>query len=174
MFKSIKQLLSRKTIENTHSLHRLKKYFSDPALWKLNRDSIARGVAIGLFTGLIPIMPFHMILGSILAIFSRANLPITLAATWVNNPITFLPLVYYTSKVGQLVLGEHESKVHVIIQEFTWKLGFNHEAFFTSWLERFGKDFLVGLPFVAIGAAVLGYLIVILVWYVYAGIKKIK
>ena len=43
-------------------------------LWHLNRSSVAGGVAVGLFAGLVP-GPLQILTGVILSILFRVNLP---------------------------------------------------------------------------------------------------
>lgn len=56
-------------------------------LWKPCRDTVATGMAIGLFFGMIPLIP-QSIVAAIAAMKFRANVPFAVAATWLSNPIT--------------------------------------------------------------------------------------
>ncbi len=69
----------------------MKKYFHHRSLWRINCDSVSRGVAIGLFAAAIPLMPFQMVIAAFLAIIIRANLPISVAVSWISNPFTLVP-----------------------------------------------------------------------------------
>lgn len=81
--------------------HRLK----DPSLWHFNRRSIARGVALGLFAGLL--VPLGQTpVAAALAFSVRANVIIAAFATLVTNPLTFPPIYFAAYKVGSGVLGE--------------------------------------------------------------------
>ena len=73
-------------------------------LWHVNRHSLAGGVALGLFVGLTPTIPFHMVLAALGAVYFRVYLPAALAACWVSNPLTIMPLYTTAWKVGQAVL----------------------------------------------------------------------
>lgn len=68
-------------------------------LWIPCRDSVASGLALGLFFSMM-LMPFQSIPAAILAIRLRANVPIAMAACWITNPITSGPVL-----LGQLFLG---------------------------------------------------------------------
>ena len=46
-----------------------------PNLWHLHRRSVAGGVAVGMFCGLIP-GPFQMIGAAIMSVLFRVNLPV--------------------------------------------------------------------------------------------------
>lgn len=55
-----------------------------PSLWHLNRRSVARGVALGLFAGfLIPIG--QIAVAAFLAVTVRANVVVAATATFVTN-----------------------------------------------------------------------------------------
>ncbi|MET1755012.1 DUF2062 domain-containing protein [Novosphingobium sp. RD2P27] len=75
---------------------------SHPSLWHLNRRSLPRGVALGLFVGfLIPIGQF--VIAALLAVPIRANVPIAASATLVTNPLTFAPIYFAAFKVGEML-----------------------------------------------------------------------
>jgi uncharacterized protein (DUF2062 family) len=80
--------------------HRLRH----PALWHLNRRSVPRGLALGLFVGFI--LPVgQILLAALLAVPARANLPLSAAATLATNPITF-PAIYYAAyRTGSALLA---------------------------------------------------------------------
>jgi len=61
-----------------------------PNLWHLHRRSVAGGVAIGLFCGLIP-GPLQMISAALLAVLLRVNLPVAAFTTLYTNPFTIVP-----------------------------------------------------------------------------------
>ncbi len=68
-------------------------------------DSIARGVALGVFIGLTPTLPLHTILILIGSPLVRGNLiAALLAATAVSNPLTFFFQYYAAWKLGNLLL----------------------------------------------------------------------
>ncbi len=168
MYKWIKKYFSNpKSIKEYSQLHWMKKYFHHRSLWRINCDSVSRGVAIGLFAAAIPLMPFQMVIAAFLAIMIRANLPISVAVCWISNPFTLVPITYFTYYIGNWVLGEHE--VQLAVHEYGlnywsyssfWNYGNETSHYYWSSFSHFGKAFFVGLPIVAIGAAIAGYLIV--------------
>lgn len=89
------------------SLRFLGSLLHDANLWHLNRHSVARGMAIGLFNAMLPV-PMQMLLSAILAVPLRANLPISLALVWVSNPVTMPALFFFQYKLGTLLLGTPE------------------------------------------------------------------
>lgn len=64
---------------------------------------LARGVAIGLFIGITPTIPFHSILTVLFSAVLRGNLVAAFVASWfVSNPLT-IPLQYYLAwRIGSL------------------------------------------------------------------------
>ncbi len=92
------------TIKHNRSLRFLGNLIHDTNLWQLNRHSIARAVAVGLFWALIPI-PMQMLASALVAILLRANLPLSIGLVWLTNPITMPPIFYATYKLGAWLLG---------------------------------------------------------------------
>ena len=74
-------------------LDRVKKLNGDPTY-------VAKGMAIGVFVGVTPTIPFHTALAFALAFIFKASKPAAITGVWFCNPVT-LPLFYYGSyKVG--------------------------------------------------------------------------
>ena len=75
-----------------------------PALWHLNRRSAARGVAVGMFCGLIP-GPLQMLGAALVCLVVRVNLPVAILTTLYTNPFTIVPLYLLAYKLGSFALG---------------------------------------------------------------------
>jgi uncharacterized protein len=98
-------LPSRDSLRHSRWLRWLGPALFDPALWRLRRRSLALGVAIGTFFGLlIPLGQIPLSAGA--AVLLRANIPSAIAATFVSNPVTFGPLYYTAWRLGVTMLGE--------------------------------------------------------------------
>jgi len=66
---------------------------------------ISMGMAIGVFIGMTPTIPFHTLLVFAFVLPFRQNLTAALLGTWVMNPIT-LPVFYFIEyELGRLLLG---------------------------------------------------------------------
>lgn len=77
--------------------------FRHPSLWHLNRRSVPRALAVGLFAAFI--VPFgQFLLAALLAVPLRANVPLAAAATLITNPLTFPPIYFAAYKLGSLLL----------------------------------------------------------------------
>ena len=72
-------------------------------LWRFTRRSVPRGVALGLFVGvMIPLA--HFVVAAFLAVFIRANIPSALAATFIGFPVIYLALLALAYKIGEFLL----------------------------------------------------------------------
>ena len=80
--------------------HRL----NEPFLWHFGRRTVARSVGYGLFVSFFPI-PIHMLLVLPIALLRRLNLAVLVAAIWVSNPVTIVPMFYFAYRVGLLFTG---------------------------------------------------------------------
>lgn len=76
----------------------------DPVLWHPGERQIAAGFSIGAFFSMIPI-PMQMLPASVLAAFTRSNIPAAILGCWVSNPITVPFFLYLQYVLGCLVLG---------------------------------------------------------------------
>lgn len=137
-----------------------------PNLWHLNRNSVAGGVAAGLFAGLIP-GPVQMLSAALLAIVFRVNLPVAMVTTWYTNPFTWGPLIVAAYGLGSLVTGQPIGKVTDF--EYDWAGGDWH-AFLPAlyhWFMGLGETYVIGSLMLGGILAVLGYGAVQLAWRLY-------
>ncbi len=154
---------SRQHIEDHRLLRRLLPWLKHPNLWHLNRRSVAGGVAIGLFSGLVP-GPLQMLCAAILAIGSRRNLPVALFTTFYTNPLTILPLYWLAFELGHRLLGQ--TGQHNMPPEPQWSTLHWQDWPLAGlgWLKELGLPLAVGLPTLALLLACSGYLLVDFAW----------
>lgn len=131
-------------------------------LWQLHRRSVAGGVAVGMFCGLIP-GPFQMLGAALLAVLFRVNLPVAIFTTFYTNPFTIVPLYFVAYQLGALVTGQSiaVSEAHFVVPEMAWD---NWLAVTADWIFSMGKPFAIGLPLLALSLALLGYVAVRVGW----------
>ena len=139
----------------------LNQHLQDPQLWKWNKRTISRAFAIGLFCAFMPI-PLHTLLAAALAVVFSSNILLSMALVWVNNPITMVPIYYYTYKIGSFITGMELDPGFV----FTWEYMLDNLTSTTVAL-------WVGGLFIAPIAGILGYIAILLI-YKYRAVKRIK
>jgi len=86
-------------IKRHKSLQFLGDKLHEPNLWHLNRRSVAKAFAVGLFCAWIP-TPTQMAFAAIGAIYFRSNIPLSVSLVWITNPVTMPPLFYFAYLVG--------------------------------------------------------------------------
>ena len=139
----------------------LNKHLHDPYLWKWNKRTISRAFAVGLFCAFMPI-PLHTLLAAALAVVFSSNILLSMALVWVNNPITMVPIYYYTYKLGSYILGME------LDPNFVFTLEYILENLTTTTIAL-----CVGGLIVSPIAAILGYITILLI-YKYRAFKRIK
>lgn len=134
-------------------------------LWHLHRRSVAGGVAVGLFAGLIPgSNPVQFAAAAMLAILLRVNLPISVIVTLYSNPFTIVPLYFLAFKLGQLALLQSGGEPPAVALSLHGK-GFSEWLpAALEWLASVGKPLLIGLPLLALLLAAVGYVAVDWAW----------
>ncbi|HTF14808.1 MAG TPA: DUF2062 domain-containing protein [Burkholderiales bacterium] len=160
-----KYLPSHESIRQNRYIALFGSLLLHPNLWHLNRHSVAGGLAIGLFAGLVP-GPLQMLTAALLAVPLRVNLPVALATTLYTNPLTIGPLYVIAYWIGTLLVpGDSAPFVHP--PEFDWSnFGAWLRALF-DWTLSLGKPLAVGLVALAAGLAIAGYIIAQLAWRAY-------
>jgi uncharacterized protein len=156
---------SHETIRQNRHIARLGPWLQHHNLWHLNRRSVAGGVAVGLFAGLIPgSNPVQFVAAALLAIGFKVNLPIAVAVTLYSNPFTIVPLYYSAFKLGELALWGGNGELPDIPLDLAGKGLREWIPAVLDWLASLGKPLLVGLPLLAIVLAALGYFVVDAAW----------
>jgi uncharacterized protein len=77
-------------------------------------EEIARAMALGVFIGVTPTIPFHTALIMVICLIFRQNITAAiLGATIISNPVT-IPFLYLAGyEVGRIVLGVSENPFNV-------------------------------------------------------------
>ena len=70
---------------------------------------LALGMALGVFIGITPTIPFHTILILSLAPLLGASVVAAYLGIWVSNPVTWVPQYYLAYEVGRHLLFRGES-----------------------------------------------------------------
>ena len=159
-----KFLPHHETVKNHRWIKPFGSWLQHPNLWHLHRRSVAGGVAVGLFCGLIP-GPLQMIFAALLAVLLRVNLPVAAFTTFYTNPFTILPLYALAYELGAWVTGVHSgvATAKLSFPEMQWH---DWMGKLWDWLMLLGEPILIGLPLLAIGLAISGYFAVRVAWRV--------
>lgn len=140
-----------------------KPYLGHPAIWALNRRSVAGGVAAGLFCGLIP-GPLQLF-GALLWILAcRVNLPVAFVVTLYTNPLTIVPLYLVAVAYGQFLLGEIGDVTVRPLPDWSWSSFSDSAHAMLDWAMSMGPSLAVGLPALMVTLSVLGYVAVRAGW----------
>jgi len=92
-------------------LRRLARYYYLKILrLKGEPHELALGMALGVFSGMMPILPFQTAFAVALAFLFRASKITAALGTWVSNPFNWYFLYYYSYKLGAHLLGLKEQK----------------------------------------------------------------
>lgn len=151
-----KRLPKREDILNSRLMRPFARHFGHGALWHLNRRSVARGVAVGMFFAfLTPVA--QTLFAAMASVPLRANVAVAALATFITNPITTPPILIFAHTIGMRALrffgldDEHREVVRSLS---------------SLWSEApviLGAT-AIGLFVMAVVAAVLSYVIVDLIW----------
>lgn len=157
-----KYLPSHESVRNHKYLGKLTRFLHHPNLWHLNRRSVSGGVAVGMFSGLVP-GPLQMLTATLLAIPLRVNLPVALLTTLYTNPFTIVPLYLVAYWIGALMTGG-ASVPMAEPPAFSWgHIGAWIHAL-ADWALALGRPLAIGLVTLALGLAALGWIAVQVSW----------
>lgn len=150
---------TRETIHQFRLLRPFAPYLSRGSLWRFNRRSVPRGVAIGLFVAII--IPFmHTIIAALVAIPARANIAVAALFTLAVNPLT-IPLMYFAAfRIGSWELHHDASLVNPADAErFSGEL-----SRMLFWIHHASGAIALGILTLAITIAVIAYFVSGFVW----------
>ena len=160
---------TREALRQMRWLRPLAHHFDNEHLWRMDRGSVARAVAIGLFFGLlIPVAQFLFAIAAAIAL--RAHIAIAAAATLVTNPLTFPPIYYGAYQLGSFILGTtaNEARAAQIERKAAKGVTVSTEG---GWFDGMislvlgaGAPLVVGLITLAVVGAIAGFSLVWLLW----------
>ncbi|MBE0469728.1 MAG: DUF2062 domain-containing protein [Methyloprofundus sp.] len=148
-----KYMPSPESIKENKNLNFLGDKLHDPNLWHMNRRSVSAAFAIGLLVAWIP-TPGQMAIAALIALYFRANLPISVALVWLTNPLTMPPMFYFAYLVGLGVLGQPPPDPTI---------EFSFDSVMAN-LGDIGGPFLTGCFVLGISSALVGYFGIHFLW----------
>ena len=66
---------------------------------------LALGMAFGIFSGMMPIIPFHTAVAVALAFFFKTSKITAAIGVWISNPFNWYILYYLNYRIGAFILG---------------------------------------------------------------------
>ena len=151
---------SRESLEQNRWLRPVAHHLLRSELWRFNRRSVPRGIALGFFTGIA--VPFaHTPIAMLIAVGLRANVPVAAAATWISNPFTWVLMFPVAYRIGRFL-------IHVDVATGLGPLpGVVVESGSHHMLHRLagaGAQIAAGLAVEAVVVSALGYALATLLW----------
>ena len=124
-------------------------------LWKkklysiLSLDShpghIAAGFAVGVFISFTPFFGLHTPMAIVCAFLFRLNKLTTITGAWINTPLTIIPVLGLSYKLGMMMLGRPSGELVL-----TGGLDWQH-------LQKYAKALILGASVIGFLAAVVAY-----------------
>ena len=133
-----KYLPSRARMMRVNGLERFGNLLERRDLWHINRTSISRATAIGLFCSMIP-LPGQMFVAVFFAVRLGANVPLSFMLIFITNPLT-MPAIY----LGAYLLGSALLGTPVL------------DVTSMDWLNPLSAEFLGIFPAFTLGCLVIG------------------
>jgi uncharacterized protein (DUF2062 family) len=134
------------------SREKLKQQFKAIMSLDSHPGHISAGFAVGVFISFTPPIPgMHTALALIIAILFRLNKLTCLTGSWVNTPITVVPSMILSYKLGKLILGGHGTS-ELNIRNLDW-------SSLKGIMIHHSKPLLLGCSIIGFAASVLSYFI---------------
>lgn len=142
--------------------------FLSPELWRFTRNSVPRGVALGLFCAFI--IPLGQTpLAAFLALPARANMPLAAVVTLVTNPLTVAFWAVVAHKLGAFMLRVDAATAGVVESELTsGRWSWFYDFFEVAYVAAFGFFVL------AVVSSALGYLLASAAWPYFVARRRAK
>ena len=127
--------------------HRIKEILSLDS----HPGHIAAGFSAGVFISFTPPIPgMHTVLAVVVAFLFRLNKLTCLAGAWVNTPLTVIPSLFASYKLGAFVLGRQATPFHLA--------GLDWQSIRTLLLNH-AEPLLLGCSLIGFVAAVAAYFV---------------
>jgi uncharacterized protein (DUF2062 family) len=110
---------------------------------------ISAGFAVGVFISFTPFFGLHTPLAILIAFLFRLNKITCVTGAWVNTPITVIPVLGISYKLGRILLGHAPHNIY-IKHELSWRYAL-------KLIDRHGAPLLLGTSIIGFFAAVLAY-----------------
>jgi hypothetical protein len=154
-----KAMPTRESLAQHTWLRPVAHHLLHPQLWRLQHESVARGVAIGTFWAfMIPLG--QTFVAAAHCIWWRGNIPAAAVMTMLTNPLTFGFWLWLAYTVGNLVMGEPIPTQ--ALPNPSW----------TNSLQAVGGPVLVGMGIFGVGGGALTYCLVKIGWRLRVAVRR--
>ena len=133
----------------------------DSQLWRAQHETLARGVAVGLFWA-FAVPAGQIFVAAAHCVWWRANIPAAALMTMVTNPLTIGFWLWLAYQLGAVMLGE------VVQSEVTFS------ALPSQWIASYAWPILLGMATFAVALSLLGYVVVKLGWRIKTVYKRTR
>jgi len=125
----------------------------------LNGDPhyVAFGMAIGVFMGVTPTIPFNTVLAIFAAYIFKASKPAAIIGVWICNPVTVVFIYIACYKTGMFCLGysfENTETVKVFLHGFEQDIDIYDKLIFFIEFIKTKLEFFIAI---IIGGIILGF-----------------
>ena len=128
------------------NINKLKHQFKTILSLDSHPGHISTGFAVGVFISFTPFFGMHTPMAIALAFLFRLNKLTCITGAWVNTPLTILPVLAASYKLGRVLQGKPVKELNV--QGLDWAV-----------LKPHAKSLLLGSSVIGFVAAVAGYFI---------------
>jgi len=135
-----------------------------PWLWVAHRRRVAWGVAVGLAVGVIP-LPVQMLLAALAAVLLRCNVAAAVAATWLTNPFTLVPIWGFALWLGSWVMDPGAVSSTPAMLALDWFHPGTWWPAFVTWISAMGPAWAVGMPMAAVVLGTAAYAVTYVAWW---------
>jgi uncharacterized protein len=148
----LSQFPRKKRLHGTFLHRMLGNRLFEPGLWLPTRESVARGMALGIFFGLMPFFGLQIVLSLVFCFLFRVNVSAAVIATFISNPLTTGGIVWVQLLIGQKLAGPVEPGE---LEAYAGALKF---------LVTYGKPLLIGSAITSVVGALLAYPLTLWLW----------
>lgn len=147
----------------------------DRNLWRFRRHPVANGFAGGLFIAMLPVPAQSLIAGAV-GIARGWNLPAAILATWVSNPLTYVPMFIAAKACVVWIYGLFDATPAIknlspsAFQEWNWEEW--DWAGLADFAKHAGMELLMGYILVGVLSAIAGYIVVHGLWWLVAHLEE--
>ena len=135
----------------------------DHRYWGIRRRTVVPAFSWGVFVAFLPI-PGHVLAAVVGGLALHCNLPVAALTTFIVNPLTIGPIYYFTYRVGAKLLS---------IEPGPFKIELSIE-WMTNTLASVWQPLFLGSLFVGAIAALIGYVVLDLLWRISLADYKAK